>query len=204
MRFIQKTSKILADSTRICTKDILSWYFDNPSFDQDRAIYIDANDPARHWTAKQCRLAIRQIAAGFRNLGVKTGDTILIFSFNNLDYPVLVNGIIGFGGVYTGCNPSYTSYELVHHIQSSHAKILVVEPELLPTCLRAAAEIGFPESRILIFDDNGLESEKGTKLKSWRTLFDHGEMDWPRFNDLSTAKNTTAALLYSSGTTGMY
>ena len=80
----------------------------------------------------------------------------------------------------------------------------MVEPELLTTCLKAAAEVDFPESRILVFDDRGVKAENGTELKSWRTLFNHGELDWPKFDDLSTAKNTTAALLYSSGTTGMY
>lgn len=31
----------------------------------------------------------------------------------------------------------------------------------------------------------------------------HGEEDWVRFNDLKTAEETTAARLFSSGTTGL-
>lgn len=177
---------------------MLSWYFDSPLFDQDQPVYIDALDTQRYWTANQCRRAIRQLAAGFRRLGLKNGDCVCIFAFNSLDYPVLANGIIGFGGVYTGCNPSYTVYELVHHLRSSRATIVVVEPELVKTCLEAAAEINLPQSQILLFADTD-----GHGLRSWRTLFDCGEIDWPRFDDLSTAQNTTAALLYSSGTTGM-
>lgn len=115
-----------------------------------------------------------------------------------------MNGIIGFGGVYTGCNPSYTAYELVHHLKSSQAQVVVVEPELLQTCLKAVAEVGLPKSRLLIFDDKNAKLDDGSELKSWRTLFGHGELDWPKFNDHATAANTTAALLYSSGTTGMY
>ena len=38
---------------------------------------------------------------------------------------------------------------------------------------------------------------------TWRTLLEHGEDDWVRFNDLETAKNTTAFLMFSSGTTGL-
>jgi long-subunit acyl-CoA synthetase (AMP-forming) len=133
---------------------------------------------------------------------VKNGDCVCVFSFNTLDYPVLVNGIVGFGGVYTGCNPSYTAFELVHHLRSSHAQIVVVEPELLNTCLKAADEVGIPRNRILLFADKGGPAEKEHGLKSWRELFEHGEMDWPVFDNEATAKNTTAALLYSSGTTG--
>lgn len=191
-------------SYRIATTDILSWYFKSPTFDQDRPIYIDATDTSRHWTANQCRAAIRQLAAGFRSMGVKNGDCVCIYSFNSLDYPVLVNGIIGFGGVYTGCNPSYTKSELLHHLRSSHSKIVVVEPELAQTCLEAAAEYGIPKERILLFAEKGDEGEKKFGLRSWRELFEHGEMDWPVFDSEATAKSTTAALLYSSGTTGEF
>lgn len=31
----------------------------------------------------------------------------------------------------------------------------------------------------------------------------HGEEDWLRFDDLKTAQETTAAMLFSSGTTGL-
>lgn len=40
-------------------------------------------------------------------------------------------------------------------------------------------------------------------FKSWRTLLDHGEEDWVRFDDLETAQSTTAARMFSSGTTGL-
>lgn len=109
-----------------------------------------------------------------------------------------MNGIAGFGGVYTGANPAYTVYELVHHIKASKAECLVVEPELLESATAAAKEAGILESRILVFDSQGKN-----RLKSWNVLFEHGESDWPRFNDLETAKNTTLARLFSSGTTGL-
>lgn len=105
---------------------------------------------------------------------------------------------MGFGGVYTGCNPSYTAYELTHHLRSSRAAVVIVEPELVETCYEAAAKVGLPRERILLFADQDSHG-----LKSWRSLLACGEVDWPRINDLSTAKMTTAALLYSSGTTGL-
>lgn len=160
-------------------------------------MYIDALDTKQYWTARQCRKAIRQLAAGFRRLGLKNGDCVCVFAFNSLDYPVLANGILGFGGVYTGCNPSYTVFELVHHLRSSQASVIVVEPDLVDVCFKAAATMNIPKERILLYADADAHG-----LKSWRTLFDFGEIDWPRFYDQSTAENTTAALLFSSGTTG--
>ena len=78
--------------------------------------------------------------------------------------------------------------------------MVVVEPELLPNVWKAAQEFGLSRDRILIFDNHGQKLEDG--FRSWRVLFEHGESDWPRFDDLETAQNTTAALLFSSGTTG--
>lgn len=89
------------------------------------------------------------------------------------------------------------TYELVHHLKSSKARLLVVAPELLDAITAAACEVGIPNNRILIFDDRG---QKG--YMSWKSLFDHGEIDWPRFNDIETAKSTVLARLFSSGTTG--
>lgn len=78
--------------------------------------------------------------------------------------------------------------------------MVVVQPELLQTLIPAAKELGIPNDRILIFDNPGDKVAKG--FKSWRTLFEHGERDWPRFNDQKTQSQTTLARLFSSGTTG--
>ena len=89
----------------------------------------------------------------------------------------------------------------MHHLRTSEAKAVVVEPDLLDTLLKAAEDFGLPKDRILIFDNHGEQIPRG--FRSWRCLFDYGEMNWPVFDDLETAKNTIAALLYSSGTTGL-
>lgn len=104
----------------IPTKDILSWYFDEPLFDHDAPLYIDAEDESRTWTANQCKKAIRQIAAGFKANGLEAGDTVCIHSFNELNYPILVNGILGCGGVYTGANPAYTYVTLCAFLARQH------------------------------------------------------------------------------------
>lgn len=35
-------------------------------------------------------------------------------------------------------------------------------------------------------------------FKSWRTLLEHGEEDWERWDDAEKSKNTTAARMFSS------
>jgi acyl-coenzyme A synthetase/AMP-(fatty) acid ligase len=78
---------------------------------------------------------------------------------------------------------------------------LITEPEMLKSIQAAAKETGIPESRIWIFDVLGQRIPAG--FKSWKALLEHGEKDWVRFDDEKTSQNTTAARLFSSGTTGL-
>ena len=67
--------------------------------------------------------------------------------------------------------------------------------------LKAAKELGIPNERIIIFNPNGEKAPPG--FKQWNDLFQKGESDWVRFDDLQTTSNTPAARLFSSGTTGL-
>lgn len=182
-------------------KDIISWYYDEPRFDHDQPVYIDALDSSKYYTGNTAKRAIRQLVAGFQHAGLKPGDCVGIHSFNNIHYPIIANGIIAFGGVFAGTNPAYTKYELVHHIKISKAQLLIVEPDLLSGAMEAAQETGIPLSRIFIFD-NQLGDKTPSGFQSWRSLLSHGEKDWVRLSG-EAAKTTTAARLFSSGTTGL-
>jgi acyl-CoA synthetase (AMP-forming)/AMP-acid ligase II len=114
---------------------------------------------------------------------------------------MLVMGIVGAGGVFAGTNPSYTSMELTHHIKTAKAKFLISEPEILQPLLAAAKETNIPQQNIWIFDVFGQALPPG--MRSWKELLRYGEHDWVQFDHLKTAKLTTAARLYSSGTTGL-
>lgn len=116
-------------------------------------------------------------------------------------YTILVLGIVGIGGIFTGTNPSYTRQELIHHVKVSRARYFISEPELLGPIEDAAAATGIPRSNILVFDVHGQKVPRG--YHSWTTLLSHGEEDWIRFDDEKRAKNTTVTRLFSSGTTGL-
>jgi acyl-CoA synthetase (AMP-forming)/AMP-acid ligase II len=119
-----------------------------------------------------------------------------------INYPVLANGIIAAGGIYSGTNPSYQPYELAHAIKVAGIKFLVVEPEILKHALQAADDSGLSRERIFIFN-NREDQEVPSGFKSWRTLLEHGEEDWVRWDDARKSQQTTAARLFSSGTTGL-
>lgn len=184
-------------------------------------IYFDAANPSRSLSQRQAGTLVRQVIAGLKARGFKKGDCLCVTSFNDVNeprallyhgmppvlmreqiyYTILVLGIIGAGGIFTGTNPSYTPQELVHHIKVSRTKFFVCEPELLGPIADAAATTNIPPSHILIFDVHGQQVPEG--YESWKALFNHGEEDWIRFDDEKIAKSTTITRLFSSGTTGL-
>lgn len=99
---------------------------------------------------------------------------------------------------FLGSNPAYTQFELTHHVKTAKAKFIITEPEMLDNVVAVAKESNIPVSNILIF--NVLNQPVPAGFESWSSLLQHGERDWPRFDDEKTARETTAARLFSSGT----
>lgn len=122
-------------------------------------------------------------------------------------YTMLFLGIIGAGGRFTGSNPGYTHSELRHHMQSTRTRFLITEYELLPLVAQVG-EYGVPASRVFALDTDTRRLLKTRTVprfacSSVQELLNHGEQDWVRFSSEEEAKNTTAALLSTSGTTGL-
>ena len=116
-------------------------------------------------------------------------------------YTMLFLGIIGAGGRFTGSNPGYTHTELRYHIQNTRARFLITEYELLPV-IGQVGEYGVPASNVFALETNAHYATK-PYCNSIQELLNHGEHDWVRFSSEEQAKNTTAALLSTSGTTGL-
>ncbi|RFU29404.1 hypothetical protein B7463_g6937, partial [Scytalidium lignicola] len=122
----------------------------------------------------------------------------------DIDYSILFLGIIASGGIYCGSNPQYTPLESINQLNKTGAKFVFTENEFLDKVLLATKKQGLPSKNIFIFDHGGhKEGAVPYKFESWRSLLSHGEADWVRFNDEQVAKQTTAAYVMSSGTTGL-
>jgi 4-coumarate--CoA ligase len=190
-------------------QDLLSWMFDNPQYDIDMPIYIDAANPSRSISCRQAKSLIRRLAAGFREAGVQKGDCVCLHSFNDIYYSMAFLGIVAAGGVFAGTNPAYTHYELEHAIETAKIKFFLAEPEILEPVVTAAMNSGIPIENVFVFDifGRGMPEIKDElmvqTLRSWSWLQGHGEAEWERFNGRKMSETTSAARLFSSGTTGL-
>lgn len=102
--------------------------------------------------------------------------------------------------MFVGSNPGYKELELTSLLETSRASLVITAPDLLPTVQTVTKKLKIPDSRVLIFTET---RDIPDGFRSWRELFQHGEDDWVQFDDEKMAKETSACLVTTSGTTGM-
>ena len=194
--------------------DLLSYVFEHRTPDESASIYLDAADASNALSYSHCRSLVRRLIAGLKHLGVGRGDSVAVHAYNSIYYAPLFLAIVGIGGVYVGSNPAYTESELVHLFTIAEVKFIFTESELLDRILSASCERNISRSNIVLFDtasaskprpppDIENSANSASDITPWRSLLDHGEQDWVSFTSESDSRSTPAALLQTSGTTGL-
>ncbi|KAK2969060.1 hypothetical protein RJ640_021099 [Escallonia rubra] len=140
-------------------------------------------------TYAQLQRSIYSLAAGlYHGLGVRKGDVVFVLSPNSLLYPTICLAILAVGAVLTSANPLNTEMEIAKQVMDSSPKLAIAAPEemhkLLPT--------GVPTLLTTrTSDENALSVEE---------LLDSCEPQ--ELPETRPTQSDTAAILYSSGTTG--
>jgi acyl-CoA synthetase (AMP-forming)/AMP-acid ligase II len=184
--------------------DVLSYLFPDDRPVSEKPIWIDADDTSNSLSPKQLLGWVKRLGAGFRKLGLKRQDVVMMYSHNHIFVPVAYLGISGCGYIFSGCNPAYGVDETVYQIQNTECKAIFVEPALLPTLKQAVAKANFPNDRIFLFSDK--ETGVNDGIRDWRSFLpsesEADSWDW-QVMDARQSRTTVAALNYSSGTTGL-
>ena len=151
-------------------------------------------------TFSQLRLRIGSAARALSYVGVSQGDVVLLLSPNSIHFPVLFFAIVSLGAVATTANPVYTPREIERQARDSRAKLILVHPDLLP---KLSSGLNIPT--IVIDSDSGTGTGTGNSSPSAVTYLSDAE----RLSaghvppPVHIRQADTAALLYSSGTTGV-
>ncbi|KAK2038109.1 AMP-binding enzyme [Colletotrichum somersetense] len=188
-----------------------TWIFGS-SFDplSNRKVFYDADRPETHYlTFSDYRLMAKQIAIGLQTAGLKPGDRVLLFSGNNLFFPVVFLGVLMAGGIFTGANPGFVTRELAYQLKDSGAKFMIAAGGSFDIAMKAAKEVSMPASNVFVFDttipgSNKPESPARDGARHWTELV-APRVQAEKFHwvEPSDAQTTTCCLNYSSGTTGV-
>ena len=177
----------------------------------DKVCFAEAARSETHFFSRASfRLWSQRLAVGLRRSpSFNVGDRVLLFSSNDLFFPVAFMGVIMAGGVFTGANPTYTSRELAHQLRNSDATYLLCSDVGVETGKEAAKLAGLPGDRVFIFNNeifDGVYASRHEGIRYWGDLIATEEESrdycWPTLQGEGEC-HTTLALNFSSGTTGV-
>ncbi|KAL3495150.1 hypothetical protein BJX62DRAFT_196181 [Aspergillus germanicus] len=199
--------------------DLLTFCFRGPvPYDENRPLFIDAENPSRSFSARQFRTLVRTLIAGLKAHHVQRGDCVLVHLGNNIIYPALFFSVIGAGGVFMGSNARSQPQELEHLLTLAEPKLIITNREALPTVLNVSTNKGMLSSQVCLLDESAPDhiaqllgagpapnlSDCGDEsYLNFTNLLGYGENDWITFNDEMIAKSTPAAMFSTSGTGGL-
>lgn len=149
--------------------------------------FVDAKS-RRAVSYADARAAVSSLARLLRlRHGIRKGDVVLLVAPNSVDFPVLALAIMASGAVFSTANPMNTRAELQMQVDDSRPVLIVTTPEL-----RHKLDGLIPTNSPPLLVDYLLQS--ATSRNSEWTNDDNDSM--------IIEQGDTAALMYSSGTTG--
>ena len=168
----------------------------------DKVAFYDAERPETHFlTVQTFRLWSQRLAAGLQKAGLKPEDRVLLFSGNNLYFPVVFMGIMMAGGIFTGANPSFVARELAYQLKDSDAKFLICADTSLEIGIEAAESIGLGKDCVFRFDDQLFDGTGTSRLgvENWASLVESQEVGESfRWYEPKDPKEAICCLNYSS------
>lgn len=152
-------------------------------------------------TYEQLVRQVEQAGRGFLELGLSPGDRIGIYLAKQFETVVAIYGAAVAGGVFIPLNPTLRRRQVGYILRDCNIRILVTSPdrlagltEELPSC---------PDLRsVILVEDNGEQPEMtDVECLKWDSLIRHGRDS--SMTPPSLIDSDMAALLYTSGSTGM-
>ncbi|PYH81914.1 acetyl-CoA synthetase-like protein [Aspergillus uvarum CBS 121591] len=176
--------------------------------------YFDATAPDVSYTLEDAELMVKQFGCGLqKTMRLRKQDKVLLYSGNDLLFPIVVWGVTAAGGVFTGASPSATVHELEYQLRDSEATTVITSLEGSKVAIEAARKARLPLDRVLLLvapnvpDASRTDQGRPSPIRRWTDIWSSSEEArlWTRdrISSVEEAMTTTAVINYSSGTTGL-
>ena len=164
-----------------------------------KSIYTKLPDGSmHHYTYAHLYKRVKRLGNVLDRLGVRSGDRVGTFAWNNYQHLELYFGIPGAGAVCHTLNVRLFPDQLAFVINHAEDRVIFVDGNLLPLLERVAERIEGVAHFILFNAHRGVETKLKNVLHYEELMADVDEdFDW-RVSD----ENEAMALCYTSGTTG--
>jgi carnitine-CoA ligase len=165
------------------------------------------NAPALQWQTEEpfsykglCEHCLR-LAGGLRGLGVQPSNRVLIMLPNSMEIVLAWLSINLLGAVEVPINIHYKESWLVHEVNDCEAHLAIVHEQYLERFIQVVDQLEHLTDFVVVGGDEGTahqEMDKNWSMHAWGELENAGAIDKP----VETHYYDTAAIMYTSGTTG--
>ncbi|KAL2438795.1 Phenylacetyl-CoA ligase epaB [Exophiala dermatitidis] len=204
----------------IPNEDILTFLFSRTRFKGNDPIWIDAINPDLFVTLSKARELTYRIGQGLRDLGIGVGkgagtksnndgkhgrdaDDSIVLSFveNQVMVAPTLLGVLCAGGIHATCPMTATVFELARQIRLSKPRVLICSEQTRRVAEESIVQSGIGGVKLLLMVSKTLDVVDANTKKSM--VSKDRILRWRRISDPVQLENTTACLVYSSGTTGV-
>ena len=163
-----------------------------------KEIVTKAGPGLERFTYEQMTERVGRLANALSKLGVKSGDRVATFAWNNARHLEIYFAVPCMGAVLHPLNLRLPADQLTYIIAHANDQVLFIDPSLLPAIEKLAPQL----KNIKHFVVMGDKVPEGTTLSpvyAYEDLLNSAspEYPWPHLHE-----NDAAAMCYTSGTTG--
>ena len=151
-------------------------------------------------TFKEFKEKVDTFATILKNLGIVKGDRIALFGPNSIEWEISFYGLEMAGAILVPMNPQFKETEAKYELNDSGAETVIVSQHLYPIIAAVRAQTKLKHVIIMNSEkEAGIQLSEGTL--GWNDLMKETASDPPKIS--FNAKKDLAALVYTSGTTGL-
>ena len=147
------------------------------------------------WTYRQINERANAVANGLKEVGVTKGDRVTLFLPNCTEFFFWYFGILKIGAIVNPLNVMLREKELDYLIDDCKPKVVVTTHELSSEPLKIFSRDNCSVDKMII-----IGGDNGENVLSFETFLENQS---PIFNSVSVEADDIAAILYTSGTTGL-
>ena len=162
-------------------------------------VSVTRDEPRHRYTYGEAFRRTRRLANALLDYGIRPGDRIATFAWNDYRHFELYYAIAGIGAVTHTVNPRLFPEQVGYIVNHAQDRLVFVDPLIVPVLEKIRDDLSAVEAFIVLTDDECLPDTDLPNVQSYESFIArHADrIDWPDLDE-----KTACCLCYTSGTTG--
>ena len=162
-------------------------------------VSVTCDSPRHRYTYADAFRRTRRLANALIEYGVRPGDRVATFAWNDYRHFELYYGIAGVGAVTHTVNPRLFPDQITYIVNHAEDRLVFVDPLIVPALEKIKDDLPSVEAYIILTDDDNMPDTGLKNAQSYESFIGSqpDRIDWPELDE-----KTACCLCYTSGTTG--